>query len=52
MSHPEAIRKTKQIWRIKINRKRRYKVDRAFGYELFVTITHLSILKLHWWHLI
>jgi hypothetical protein len=47
MNHPEATRqnKAKQIWRIKINRKRSYKVDKAFDYKLFVTITHPSILK-------
>jgi hypothetical protein len=49
MNHQEATRqhKAKQIWRIKINRKRNYRVDKAFGYKLFVTITHPSILKLH-----
>jgi hypothetical protein len=54
MNHPEATRqdKAKQIWRIEINRKQNYRVDKAFGYELFVTITHPSILKLHWWYLI
>jgi hypothetical protein len=54
MNHLQATRqdKAKQIWRIKINRKRNYRVDKAFGYELFVTITHPSIFKLHWWHLI
>jgi hypothetical protein len=54
MNHPEATRQdnAKQIWRIEINIKQNYRVDKAFGYKLFVTITHPSILKLHWWHLI
>jgi hypothetical protein len=54
MNHREATRqdKAKQIRGIKINRKWNNRVDKAFGYKLFVTITHPSILKLHWWHLI
>jgi hypothetical protein len=54
MNHLEATRqdKAKQIWGIKINRKRNNKVDKAFSYKLFVTITHPSILRLQWWHLI
>jgi hypothetical protein len=49
MSHPEATRqnKAKEIWRTKINREQNYRVDEAFGYKLFVTITHPSILRLH-----
>jgi hypothetical protein len=40
MNHLEATHqdKAKQIWRIKINRKRNYRVDKAFGYELFVQL--------------
>jgi hypothetical protein len=54
MSHPEATRqdKARQIWKIKVNGKQNYRVDEAFGYRLFVTIIHPSILRLHWWHLI
>jgi hypothetical protein len=54
MSHPEATRqdKAKQIWKIKINREQNYRVGEAFSYKLFVAIIHLSILRLHWWHLI
>jgi hypothetical protein len=54
MSHPEATRQDKasQMWKIKINIEQNYKVDEAFGYKLFVTIIHPSILRLHWWHLI
>jgi hypothetical protein len=44
--------KIRQIWEIKINRKRNYRVDKGFGYKLFVTIIHPRILRLHWWHLI
>jgi hypothetical protein len=29
-----------------------YRDDKAFGYKLFVTIIHPSILRLHWRHLI
>jgi hypothetical protein len=49
MNHPEATRqdKAKQIWRININGKQNYRVDKTFDYELFVTITHPNILKLH-----
>jgi hypothetical protein len=54
MSHPEATRqdKARQMWKIKINIEQNYRVDEAFGYKLFVTIIHPSILRLHWWHLI
>jgi hypothetical protein len=54
MSHPEATCQdnARQIWEIQINREQNYKVDEAFSYKLFVTITHQSILRLHWWHLI
>jgi hypothetical protein len=54
MNHPETTRqdKARQIWKIKIDREPNYRVDEAFGYKLFVTIIHPSILRLHWWHLI
>jgi hypothetical protein len=54
MSHPEATcqDKARQIWKIKINREQNYRVDGTFGYKLFVTIIHPSVLRLHWWHLI
>jgi hypothetical protein len=54
MNHPEATcqDKARQIWRIEINKKQNYRVDKAFSYELVDTITHPNILKLHWWHLI
>jgi hypothetical protein len=54
MSHPEATRqdKARQIWKIKINEEQNYRIDEAFGYKLFITITHPSILRLHWWRLI
>jgi hypothetical protein len=54
MNHPEATRqdKAKQIWKIKIIRKRNYRVDGTIGYKLFVAIIHPNILRLHWWHLI
>jgi hypothetical protein len=50
MNHPKATRrnKAKQICRTKINREQNYRVDESFGYKLFVTIMHLSILRLHW----
>jgi hypothetical protein len=38
--------------KIKIDKEQNYRVDEAFGYKLFVTIIHPSILRLHWWHLI
>jgi hypothetical protein len=54
MNHPEATcqDKAKQIWIIKIDKEQNYRVDEAFGYKLFVTIIHPSILRLHWWNLI
>jgi hypothetical protein len=50
-SYSSKIRQNK-IWKIKIDREQNYRVDEAFGYKLFVTIIHPSILRLHWWHLI
>jgi hypothetical protein len=48
MSHPEATRqdKARQIWKIKINEEKNYRIDEAFGYKLFVTITHPSIFEI------
>jgi hypothetical protein len=49
MSHTEATRKDKvrQMWKIKIDGKWNYRVDKAFGYKNFATVTHPSILRLH-----
>jgi hypothetical protein len=49
MNHLEATRqdKARQKWKIKIDREQNYKADEAFGYKLFVTIIHPSILRLH-----
>jgi hypothetical protein len=54
MSLPEATRqdKARQIWKIKINGEQNYRSDEAFGFKLFVTIIHPSILRLHWRRLI
>jgi hypothetical protein len=38
--------------KIKTNEEQNYRADKAFGYKLFVTIIHPSILRLHWMHLI
>jgi hypothetical protein len=38
--------------KIKINGEKNYRADEAFGYKLFITIIHPSILRLHWRHLI
>jgi hypothetical protein len=52
MNHPEATRqdKAKQIWRVKLTESKTAELLKPSA--LFVTITHPSILKLHWWHLI
>jgi hypothetical protein len=49
MNHPEATHqnKAKQIWRTKINRERNYRVEEAFDYKLYVTVTQPSNLRLH-----
>jgi hypothetical protein len=54
MNRPEIARqnKARQIWKIKTNEEKNYKADEAFGYTLFVTLIHPSILRLHWRHLI
>jgi hypothetical protein len=54
MDHPEIARqnKTRQIWKIKTDKEQNYRDDKVFGYKLFVTIIHPSILRLHWRHLI
>jgi hypothetical protein len=39
--------KARQIWKIKTDGEKNYKDDKAFGYKLFVTIIHPSILRLH-----
>jgi hypothetical protein len=33
--------------KIKTNEEQNYRDDKAFGYKLFVTIIHPSILRLH-----
>jgi hypothetical protein len=38
--------------KIKTDEEQNYRDDKAFGYKLFVTIIHSSILRLHWRHLI
>jgi hypothetical protein len=54
MDRPEIARQNKagQYWKIKTNEEQNYRDDKAFGYKLFVTIIHPSILRLHWRHLI
>jgi hypothetical protein len=52
MNRPEISRqnKVKQIWKIKTDEEQNYRADEAFGYKLFVTIIHPSILRLHCRH--
>jgi hypothetical protein len=38
--------------KIKTDEEQNYRADKAFGYKLFVTIIHPSVLRLHWRHLI
>jgi hypothetical protein len=45
------IRQNK-YWKIKTDEEQNYRDDKAFGYKLFVTIIHPSILRLSWRHLI
>jgi hypothetical protein len=54
MNHPKTARqnKARQMWKKKIDGEQNYRADGAFGYKLFVTIIHPSILRLHWRHLI
>jgi hypothetical protein len=49
MNHSEATHqdKARQKWKIKTDREPNYRIDEAFGYKLFVTIIHPSILRLH-----
>jgi hypothetical protein len=44
--------KARQIWKIKTDEEQNYRVDKAFGYKMFVTIINPSILRLHWRHLV
>jgi hypothetical protein len=41
-----------KCWKVKADGEQNYEDDGAFGYKLFVTIIYLSILRLHWKHLI
>jgi hypothetical protein len=54
MDRPEVARQIRQdkYGKIKTDEEQNYMDDKAFGYKLFVTIIHPSILRLHWRHLI
>jgi hypothetical protein len=50
MSHPKATRhkiRQNKYGKIKTDGKQKYRANEAFGYKLFVTIIHPSILRLH-----
>jgi hypothetical protein len=54
MSHPEATRqdKVKQMWRVKLTEGETTELPKHSATDCLLQITHPSVLKLHWWHLI